>query len=419
MLQREALLENMRVGFDALRIHPMRTLLSVLGILIGSGALVATMAVSDGLVAFARRTVERETPIQVVVVSPRTARLEDGEWLPVRGWPEFTERDAAAMAEQVPGVQAAAVVLGGHAMVRYRGTQHGADVTLASASMQEFATRDLAGGRYFSRMESASNSPVVLLSHTLARDLAPTRDPLSMLGREVHVRGHARRVIGVLAQPEVENPDQPEYSLVAPIRAARALVAPRSDGRYAPMIQLLARSVEEVEDLETAAGEWLARHDPYWKQHVQITVRLHELQQIEQAFLIMKLFVGALVSISLLVGGIGIMNVLLASVAERTREIGIRKAVGARRADILQQFLAESVAIALVGSTAGLVLGSLVALLVTTLFRVLTHAPIMPVLTLDSVLIATISSSCVGLVFGTYPARRAAALPPVVAIAQE
>ncbi|MCE9627125.1 MAG: ABC transporter permease, partial [Candidatus Eisenbacteria bacterium] len=162
MLQREALLENMRVGFDALRIHPMRTLLSVLGILIGSGALVATMAVSDGLVAFARRTVERETPIQVVVVSPRTARLEDGEWLPVRGWPEFTERDAAAMAEQVPGVQAAAVRLGGHATVRYRGTQHGADVTLASASMQEFATRDLAGGRYFSRMESASNSPVVL-----------------------------------------------------------------------------------------------------------------------------------------------------------------------------------------------------------------------------------------------------------------
>jgi putative ABC transport system permease protein len=113
------------------------------------------------------------------------------------------------------------------------------------------------------------------------------------------------------------------------------------------------------------------------------------------------------------------MNVLLASVAERTREIGIRKAVGARGTDILQQFLAESVAIALVGSTAGLVLGFLLAVVVTAVFRALTHAPIAPVLTAESVLIATLSSSLVGLVFGTYPARRAAALSPVVAIAQE
>ena len=419
MLRQETLYENIRVGLDALRIHPVRTLLSVLGILIGSGSLVATMAVSDGMVAFARRTIERETPIQVVTVSPRTAKRVDGEWVPVRGWPEFTEHDAALIAAQVPGVRMAAVALGGRATVRHRGVHHAAGLTLGSASLQEFGTTELAAGRMFAPVESSGGASVVVLSHELARDLSPTHDPLAMLGTVVHVRGRAQRVIGVLAAPLVMNAEEPNYQVLAPLRSAGALTDARPDGRRTPVIQLLAASVEQVPDVQAAVEDWFARHDPEWQEQVRVAVRLDELKQVEQAFALLTLFVGALVSISLLVGGIGIMNVLLASVAERTREIGIRKAVGAKRNDILQQFLAESVAIALVGSTAGLVIGFLGAMLVTAVFRALTHAPVTPVLTLTAVLVATISSSVVGLVFGTYPAQRAAALPPVAAIAQE
>jgi putative ABC transport system permease protein len=150
-----------------------------------------------------------------------------------------------------------------------------------------------------------------------------------------------------------------------------------------------------------------------------VTVAAEQLAQVEQAFLLMKVFVGALVGISLLVGGIGIMNVLLASVIERTREIGIRKSVGARASDIHTQFLAESVAIALAGATIGLVFGFVIALGVTALFRHAFGAPVHAVLSPGSVMIATLSSSVVGLVFGTWPARRAAALSPIAALAHE
>lgn len=150
-----------------------------------------------------------------------------------------------------------------------------------------------------------------------------------------------------------------------------------------------------------------------------MTVGLERLAQVDQAILLTKLFFGALVGISLLVGGIGIMNVLLASVTERTREIGIRKAVGARGTDIRQQFLAESVSIAVVGTAIGLALGLLLAVMVTAGFRFFVDVPVYPVLSPGTLLIAIISSSAVGLIFGTFPARRAASLPVIAAIAHE
>src|SRR6185436_726681 len=118
------------------------------------------------------------------------------------------------------------------------------------------------------------------------------------------------------------------------------LLDPPPGGRFAPSIRVLAPTVETVEAVRDAATDWLARRDARWHERVRVEVGLEQLSQVEQGFLLMKVFVGALVGISLLVGGIGIMNVLLASVAERTREIGVRKSVGARAADIHAQFLA-------------------------------------------------------------------------------
>ena len=412
-------LENIRVGVDALRGSPLRTGLSVLGVLIGSAALIATMAVSDGMMSYAREQVLRNTSALTVTISPRTRVLEYGEWVPAHDVPIFTPADTEALRAQVQGVEAAALTLAGRVRVSRRGVRRGATLVLGSAGITEFQTLDLAAGRFFSDGEVAHNAAVVVVNYALARELTPGRDPVSLAGGEIYVSRRWRRVIGVQAATGFEDGRDPDCVLYAPIRAAAALLPPPSQGRFAPSIQLRAASVEAVDAVREGAAEWLSRRQPDWEQHARVAVAREQLQQVERGFLLMKLFIGALVGISMLVGGIGIMNVQLAAVVERTREIGIRKSVGARARDIQTQFVAESVAIALAGAAAGLVLGCVIALAVTAGFRQLLGVPIQAVLSAGSVVLATASASVVGLVFGTYPARRAARLSPMAALAHE
>jgi putative ABC transport system permease protein len=188
----------------------------------------------------------------------------------------------------------------------------------------------------------------------------------------------------------------------------------------APTMLLRAARVEEVGAVKAAAEDWLARRYERWSRRVRVETQLMRLEQAQRGLGQFKAFMGAITGISLLVGGIGIMNVLLASVTERTREIGIRKAAGARRRDVLLQFLAESVAISSFGSAIGLVLGFGGAWLIAALMRSRSQATgLYPSLSGTTLLIALLLAVSVGLIFGTYPARRAARLSPIDAIRHE
>jgi len=211
--------------------------------------------------------------------------------------------------------------------------------------------------------------------------------------------------------------DEPDMIAFAPLRGGETLLEPGAP--RTPALRLKARSIDAVDNLRTDVVNWLAERYGRRMEKLDVTVGTQRLENTRQGMLLSKLLLGLLASLILAVGGIGIMNVLLAAVVERTREIGIRKAVGASRRDIQAQFLVESVTVTTVGSALGFVGGLVIALVGTAVFRRVTGAGIWPVLHASTSLIAIGAALVVGVVFGTYPARRAASLSPIEAIARE
>jgi putative ABC transport system permease protein len=411
-----SLIESARVGADSLRTNTMRTTLSTTGVVIGVAALVAAFSITDGVDLWARALIARESSVQDVSVTPRTSTVVAGRTVPITGYPVLTAEDAERARAEVPGVAQYALTLTGNASVEYLDHRATALLTLTTASLADFTSIDVQAGRFFTTSEVLHSAPVIVLGHRLAEELAGGRDALWLIGRAIKVSGRRREVIGVLAPPQVG--PEPDLAAFAPIRGGESLLEATHDQRL-PTLRLKAHSIEAVDTLRDQVVNWLAEQYGTKVEKLNVEVGTQRLENTRQAMLLTKLLLGLLAGLILAVGGIGIMNVLLAAVAERTREIGIRKSVGARRADIQMQFLVESVTITGAGSIMGFVAGFILAQAGTAVFRLWAHAPIYPVMHLSTGLFAAGSAITVGLVFGTYPARRAAELAPIDAIARE
>jgi putative ABC transport system permease protein len=266
----------------------------------------------------------------------------------------------------------------------------------------------VAGGRWFTDADTA----VIVLSRRAAGVVAgDSLRPLEALGRSVLLQGNPHRVIGVLA-PRDSAAERALEGYTPVTDVARAL-GPRA----VPQLSVKAADILAVDSLRAATERWAAaRYGPAWKERLTVVNRRDRVAQTATAMRVFKLLMAAVTGVSLLVGGVGIMNVLLASVAERTREIGIRKAMGARHRDILVQFLAESVAITGFGAAIGVVVGLGIAFLAAAIMRAQTGAPVQAAVTLPTVGFAVAVSVLIGLAFGLYPARRAARLSPIDAI---
>jgi putative ABC transport system permease protein len=287
-------------------------------------------------------------------------------------------------------------------------------VQAVSAGISVTGRPKVAVGRSFSDREAQLNAPVVVLSWRLAEELANGMPTESMLGEQVRVGPSPREVIGIFEG----TPGERGYSARIPLTAAASTIPAAMTGN--PSITLRARTLDDVGDLKSALQDWLARRYRGWEERLELVVAEEMLGEINRAFLILKLFMGALAGISMLVGGIGIMNIMLASVTERTREIGIRKAIGASRQDIQLQFLTEAVTISLIGSGIGTVVGVSIATAAVLIMRAAVKAEGLSVtFTPLTLLLSAGIAVAIGLVFGTYPARRASRLSPIDAIRHE
>lgn len=402
-------------GLAAMAVNPLRTMLSTMGVVMGIASVIGTLALADGLEQYARRQVAAQTDVQSITVASRTQEFREGFAFPNNTYPVFALRDADDLQSFLGPQVDVTMTVGGSAVVSTpTAPSHAASVTATLANYLVFGLRDVFAGRYFTEVEVSHNAPVVVLSYKLATELSPDGGAPSMIGREVRVRGRAMTTVGVMPAFLGET----NYQIFIPLRAAATALGVHES--LTPTLLVRAASIESVDDTKESVVEWLAMRYRDWERQVQVTTSLARLEQLRAVMIVLKLVLGAFASIALVVGGVGIMNVLLASVTERTREIGVRKALGARRRDILHQFLAESVAIASVGSGLGMVIGFVLAFSVAALVRwrvpgAQLHAAITP----STVLISVASAATVGLVFGTFPALRAARLSPIDAIRHE
>ena len=370
-----------------------------------------------------RTQIEQTTDLQAVSVAARTREEIDGQSFPIAR-PAVLGVDDARGIKALEGTKSVMLRSVSYAEVRRPSGGAGRMAVVVS----EFVLGDSLAlqavvGRLPTGDEAAGASGVVAVSLDLARALAADSNGAALVGDTVLLGGTPALVVGVLdprAPPSTplasRRRPQADYRVLAPAGFAAATTTPGQP----PVLIATAASVEQTQPLRLRVEQYFAGRDPAWERRYAVSTNERRLEQLSRGILMFKLFMGAITGISLLVGGIGIMNVLLSSVTERTREIGIRKAAGARDRDILRQFLAESVAICSLGSLIGLALGVSGAYAITAVIRSFSDAPALYAsVSWSTVAVAAVAAIVVGLTFGTYPARRAARLSPIDAIRHE
>jgi putative ABC transport system permease protein len=407
-------LEALRGALSALSANLLRSILTALGIFIGVAAVIATVAVGEG----ARRQVLAQIQslgANLLIVWGGSATM-GGVRLGAGGRSNLSWDDAAAIAREIPEVQVAAGSIRQTFQV-VAGNQNWSTTVLATEPDYFIAHEWVAdGGRLFSPEESASGRKVVILGATVAEMLFAEEDPV---GREIRIRQTPFEVIGVMAR-KGQNPmgqDQDDTVFVPYWTARRSVMgASRANARQVGVISVKVHEGEDMAAAEDAIRALMRqRHRVAANEPDSVSIRnLSDIQATRDASArTLSALLASVAAVSLLVGGIGVMNIMLVSVTERTREIGLRLAIGARRRDVLAQFLLEAVMLALLGGAAGVMAGM-------ALSHILADVAGWPVLVrADAVLIAVGVSALTGLFFGFWPARRAAHLDPMTALRHE
>jgi len=408
------LLTALASALRALATNWLRSMLTMLGIIIGVAAVITMIAIGGGAQARVEEQIKAlGTNVMLVLPGARTA---SGVRLGAQTGQSLTEEDAMAIAAEVPEVQAAAPSLRTGVQVIAGNTNWSTTTYGTTPDYLEVRDWPLAEGRSFEAAEMAGSGKVAVIGQTVAAQLFGDVDPID---QTIRVGKVPMQVIGVLSRKGQNSmgTDQDDV-IIVPLSTFRNRVQGMSAGRI-KRVGAISVKVRDGQSM-TEAGEKISallrqRHRIPSGADDDFSLRnlTEMLQAQEESSRVMALLLAAVAGVSLVVGGIGIMNIMLVSVTERTREIGLRMAVGARSRDILGQFLIEAVTLSLVGGAIGIVLG------IVATWAIGSFAGWEVLLSGDSIVLAVGFSAAVGVFFGFYPARRAAALLPIQALRYE
>ncbi len=405
---------NIKEALQSLSANKLRSLLTILGIVIGVASVIALLSIGTG--AGNSITSEIESIGTNVIYVLKGNDEED-----VSNPQDLTLRDAEALTNSARGSKIAYVapVTTGSTDISYSDVSTETAISGVTPDYLNVQNITIAEGSFITQSEVEGRSAVVVLGPQIADTLIGRSS--GVVGQTVRIGGYPYRVIGVTEAKGGSAFNNPDNNVYIPISTAQTRL-PR--GGSPDRVQYILISVAQAEDADAAINQVTDilrsthRIPPRSPNDFSILNQQDFLAVASSITNVLTIFLGGIGAISLLVGGIGIMNIMLVSVTERTREIGLRKALGARKIDILIQFLTESVLLSMIGGILGILLGWAISLVVGQI-AMNAGTPLDTSVTLNSVLLATLFSAAVGIFFGYYPANRAASLAPVEALRYE
>ena len=401
--------ESIEVALEGLIANKMRAALTMLGVIIGVGAVIAMLAIGQGA---REQTMQRIQAMGTNVLMVMAGQSRQGA---VRGGfgssTTLTVEDAEAIPDKCPSVLKSVPEARGNVQVKY--ANQNTNTTIFGTTPDYPAVRDysLSDGRFFTDQEVKATKKVAVIGQTTATNLFGTESPV---GKSIRIKGTKFEVIGLLTPKGAGGGFQdPDDQIMIPISTAMRRILGvtniRSISLEGKSAELMTQATDEVTQLLRK------RHKIPDGEDDDFIVRNQAefMEMADETSRVFTMLLGGIASVSLLVGGIGIMNIMLVSVTERTREIGIRKALGARRNDIMLQFLIESLVLSLLGGAVGVLFGMMGSVLVGSLtgWNV--------TVSLQSVILSFTFAALVGVFFGLYPARQASGLDPIEALRYE
>lgn len=399
-------------AIESLSANKLRSALTILGIVIGVAAVIAMLSVGQG----AQNTITGS----ISGIGSNLVFVFSGNFTEeVRNPKPLTLADAQAMQDEflAPSVLSVAPIISGDIEATFGGERARTSATGITPEYETVRNYSLLEGEFISNDHLIGKASVVLLGVDVADKLFGRRDGVT--GETIRIEGQPFRVLGVLAPKGGSSFQSEDDVVLVPFTTAQSRLIRRTRERVDSILvqavsaDQVAQASQEIADILRTRHRTEVGYDDF-----TIFTQQDFVATAQTITGVLTIFLGGIAAISLLVGGIGIMNIMLVSVTERTREIGLRKAIGARRRDILIQFLTESSLLSLLGGVIGIGLGWLIGYIVGRVAAA-SGTPFTPVIGLDSILLATIFSTAVGLFFGIYPANRAAGLEPVEALRYE
>ncbi len=401
-------------ALESLNSNKLRSGLTVLGIVIGVAAVIAMLAVGNGAQASITGSINDVGTNLLFVFSGARDNPNVHNPRPV------TLQDAAALLDPyaAPDVQAVAPEVQGNGTVVFGGESKTTTIAGVTPAYGPVRNVSLLEGSFITEDQELGYASVVIIGVDVADALFGHRDGL--VGETVRIDGQPFRIIGVLSPQGGSAFGSADNQVLVPLSTAQARLLRRTGAGTVDVIFIQAVDYHAVPAASEEVSQILRsrHHTPIGKDDFTVFTQESILTTVQSVTGVLTIFLGGIAAISLLVGGIGIMNIMLVSVTERTREIGLRKALGARRRDILFQFVAESSLLSLIGGMVGIAFGWLIAFVVGRIAAA-TGNNFTPIVGLDAIMLATLFSAAVGLFFGIYPANRAAGLEPVEALRYE